>query len=457
LKVSLISVTAGEQAVTINPTSNGWNSIDIPLSQYTTIDKATIYQLKIENAVAGNNGNTIYLDNIYFWNGSTAAATAPGAPTSVTATGGNAQAMVSFTAPANNGGSAITGYTVKSIPAGGTDNIAGSPALTHTITGLTNGTSYTFTVHAINAIGSSAESAASNAVMPSAATNYAVTANASLFGSFNPASQSVASGATTTFTVTANSGYVTVSVTGCGGNLSGNTYTTGTITANCSISATFASTATLVKGWNLLGNSSSSPLDVTKLGDSTQSQIVSVWKWVPGKQRWAFYTPASSMSASALATYAQSKGYDVLASINPGEGFWVNSSATASFTLQLPAGSSFNTSSFKDQDPLIGTNGLPAGWSLIAVGDGTSPRAFVNEVAIAPPASGMNAATSITSLWAWDSGTTSWYFYAPYLDNIGGLASYISSKAYEDFAGSTTPPLPVKTLGPTTGFWVNHP
>ena len=38
----------------------------------------------------------------------------PGAPTSVTAVGGNAQAIVSFTAPASNGGSAITSYTVTS-------------------------------------------------------------------------------------------------------------------------------------------------------------------------------------------------------------------------------------------------------------------------------------------------------------------------------------------------------
>lgn len=89
----------------------------------------------------------------------------PSAPTAVAATGGNAAATVSFTAPAN-GGSAITGYTVISNPAGGVDSNAGTTALTHAITGLTNGTAYTFTVTATNAKGTGAASTASAAVTP---------------------------------------------------------------------------------------------------------------------------------------------------------------------------------------------------------------------------------------------------------------------------------------------------
>lgn len=93
------------------------------------------------------------------------ATTAPQAPTIGTATGGNAQASVTFTAGAT-GGSAITSYTVTSNPGGFTGTGSSSPI---TVTGLTNGTSYTFTVTATNANGTSAASSASNSVTPASA------------------------------------------------------------------------------------------------------------------------------------------------------------------------------------------------------------------------------------------------------------------------------------------------
>jgi hypothetical protein len=90
----------------------------------------------------------------------------PGPPTGVTAMPGNAEATVSFTAPASNGGSAITSYTVTSNPAGGVDANAGKTSTTHTVKGLKNGTAYTFTVTATNAIGTGPASSPSNSVTP---------------------------------------------------------------------------------------------------------------------------------------------------------------------------------------------------------------------------------------------------------------------------------------------------
>ncbi|WP_370677749.1 Ig-like domain repeat protein [Pleomorphomonas sp. PLEO] len=94
-------------------------------------------------------------------------ASAPDAPTIGTATAGTGSASVTFTAPSSDGGSAITGYTVTSSPGGKTATGTASPI---TVTGLTNGTSYTFSVSATNEVGTSNASADSNAVTPTVAT-----------------------------------------------------------------------------------------------------------------------------------------------------------------------------------------------------------------------------------------------------------------------------------------------
>ena len=94
------------------------------------------------------------------------ASTAPGAPGIGTATAGNEQATVAYTAPAYNGGSVITGYTATAIPGGISGSLSQAGSGTITVSGLTNGTGYTFTVTATNAINTGAASAASNSVAP---------------------------------------------------------------------------------------------------------------------------------------------------------------------------------------------------------------------------------------------------------------------------------------------------
>jgi len=94
----------------------------------------------------------------------------PGAPTIGTATAGNAQASVTFTAPSYLGKPSNNNiYTATSNPEGITGTSTTSPI---TVTGLTNGTGYTFTVTLStrtstgSVIATSNSSASSNSITP---------------------------------------------------------------------------------------------------------------------------------------------------------------------------------------------------------------------------------------------------------------------------------------------------
>ncbi|MDP4013155.1 MAG: fibronectin type III domain-containing protein [Candidatus Nanopelagicales bacterium] len=94
----------------------------------------------------------------------------PGAPTGVRGVPGDKKATVSWSAPASTGGSAITGYRVQRRTGSGAWSTVvgdtGTTARSRVVTGLTNGTSYSFRVAAINAVGVGSYSSASSSVTP---------------------------------------------------------------------------------------------------------------------------------------------------------------------------------------------------------------------------------------------------------------------------------------------------
>ena len=95
----------------------------------------------------------------------------PSAPTNVVGTRGSTTVALSWTAPASNGGFAITGYTIQ-VRSGATlvqTITTTGAATTRTVTGLVNGTAYTFTVAARNVNGTGPFSAPSAAVTPASA------------------------------------------------------------------------------------------------------------------------------------------------------------------------------------------------------------------------------------------------------------------------------------------------
>jgi hypothetical protein len=269
-------------------------------------------------------------------------------------------------------------------------------------------------------------------------------------GSYTSASGFVSNGQNVTLQLNAPSSLGSSNVTTLvvGGVSSTFQVTAVGVTTTSTTTSTVASTTTttvlnqsvsLVPGWNLIGNGYSNTFSVSSLFGNPDL-IKSVWKWVASSSTWAFYSP--SLTSDQLSSYAQQQTYQVLSTISPGDGFWVNSAIAQSVTLT--GGSKVLSSSFAS----TGTNALAHGWSLIAIGDNNSPDAFNTSLGGTPPSSGQ-AAGNVNTIWSWDAVQLGWYFYSPTLVNNGTLSSYISNQSYESFG--------LNKLTPTTGFWVNMP
>lgn len=130
-KVSLINQGSGERAYTITPTLSGWNSIDIPLSSYTsvgggyTVNLSNIGQLKFEGVPVGS--STVYFDNLYFWkpagvvptlsNFTVPAKVMGDAPFTLTAPTSNSAGTFTYTS-GNTNVATISGNTVTIVGAG---------------------------------------------------------------------------------------------------------------------------------------------------------------------------------------------------------------------------------------------------------------------------------------------------------------------------------------------------
>ena len=144
-----------------NPQNTNGNS-----SEYTTYIpgvQTEYFRGLLDGAKTVSLGGTFGISPVPLPTATPTTTTVPDSPTSVSASAGDTDATVSFTAPVSDGGSAITGYTVTSDPDGITASGSSSPII---VTGLTNGTPYTFTVVATNSIGNSAPSDPSSAVTP---------------------------------------------------------------------------------------------------------------------------------------------------------------------------------------------------------------------------------------------------------------------------------------------------
>ena len=228
------------------------------------------------NSIAAYSTGTAHTVNIL---------TAPDAPTIGTATPGDGQVDITFTAPGSNGGSAITTYTATANPGGATGNCAGPAACTITVGSLTNGTAYTFTVTATNAIGTSTASGASNSATPKA--NQTIT-----FA--NPGARNF--GTTPTLSATATSS-LTVSFTSS---------TTGVCTITSGGALTFVTAGTCTIDANQAGNASTNAAP-------TVSRTFTVNPVVPGAPTIGTATAGNSQATVTFAAPASTGGAAILA------------------------------------------------------------------------------------------------------------------------------------------------
>ncbi len=213
----------------------------------------------------------------------------PHAPQSVSATPGNGTAMVSWAAPDFDGGSGIASYIVTATPGPVTATVSGGQ-LSATLTGLTNGTSYSFTVTALNTVGSGPASAASNAVTPTGGPIANLSVHAIDFGAVPVHTTSARQTVSVTNTGLLALSNVGVSTTGDFAQIS-NCPVSLAVGASCSVTVSFTPSTVEPRSGSLrfTDNASDSPQSVALSGSG--SGVWSGWQPLGGV---ATASPASA-------------------------------------------------------------------------------------------------------------------------------------------------------------------
>lgn len=204
----------------------------------------------------------------------------PGAPTVGTATVSVLTASVPFTAPTDTGSAAITLYTATSSPSGIQGTSATSPI---SVSGLTNNTTYTFSVTATNGAGTGASSAQSNSVTPSisvptAPTIGTATRGGSACASVTFTAPSCCGGAPIT-------GYTGVSTPGC---ITGTSGSSPVVVSGLTVGTSYTFK---VKATNAAGDS---PL--SSASNSITARIRGCALYSPGTYSWVAPTGVTSVS-----------------------------------------------------------------------------------------------------------------------------------------------------------------
>jgi hypothetical protein len=162
-------------------------------------------------------------------------------------------------------------------------------------------------------------------------------------------------------------------------------------------------------GWNLL-----SPRIAITASEKFSDPVTfnSVWKWESGA--WSVYLPGEEPQGA----YAGAKGFSVLSSINPGEGFWVNSVGSETLSIEGTA--------------TTGNLTLTLGWNLAGL-KSDQGKAVIDLIS--------GNKDNIASVWKWEG--SNWAVYLPGQEDGGD--AYAKSKGFNV----------LENINPGEGFWVN--
>lgn len=168
---------------------------------------------------------------------------------------------------------------------------------------------------------------------------------------------------------------------------------------------------TLHQGWNLVSSTTTVSSVSATFGDP--QKFTSVWTWDASTGQWKSFLANGTPPLLNI--------FQGLTSINPGEGFWINSKAQQ--TIDIPGSNSPDT-----------TLSLADGWNL----KGVNTPINVSEV-FNVPVPGTNA-QKYPSVWQWTGST-----WSVFIAGESTPGAYAASKGYA----------PLTTLSPGQGFWIN--
>jgi len=234
-------------------------------------------------------------------------------------------------------------------------------------------------------------------------TAYTVTATATSGGTVSPTSKVVYSDNVTVITVTPNSGYAIASVVGCNGSLSGNSYTTGPINANCTVAAAFSPITYTVFGTAGSGGSIS-PTNPRNINEGATTTFT--------------ITPNSGYTASVSGCNGSPSTFTSSGTYTTGA---IYSSCTVSATFALnavPTVTSPTATSITTNGATLGANVTSLGVPAVITAKGTCWGTTTNPTTNCLTTTGNTTGVFTQARTGMSPGTT--YYYRGYADNATG-------------------------------------